>query len=157
LVKENHLNRSCYCVWELQSTDRSSAVAELLSIIPQMGEHSRELLHRALEAREQAGATVVSPGISMPHCRSILVDDFVVILGRSAKGVSWPDDQVRLVILFISPVKPSGPQEHMELIKHLAGKITENGTKLFKAQNQAGLADLLGFQLDGTGGHASRS
>jgi len=142
------LDRSCYCLWDLQSTDRSSTLSEMLSCVAQTGEHSRELLLRALEARELAGATIVAPGTAMPHCRSILVDDFVVVLGRSREGVSWPEERVRLIILFISPVKPSGPQEHMELIKHLAGKIGESGQeKLFKASSSKQLADMLGFQL----------
>jgi mannitol/fructose-specific phosphotransferase system IIA component (Ntr-type) len=142
------LDRSCYCLWDLQSTDRSPALQEMLALVAQVGEHSRELLLRALEARELAGATVVAPGVSMPHCRSILVDDFVIVVGRSRKGVSWPDDPVKLIVLFISPVKPSGPQEHMDLIKHMAGKLGESGTnKLFSASSAGQLAKLLGFQL----------
>lgn len=142
------MDRSCYCLWDLQSTDRSQALQEMLGLVAQVGEHSRELLLRALEARELAGATVVAPGVSMPHCRSILVDDFVVVVGRSRKGVSWPDDPVKLVLLFISPVKPSGPQEHMDLIKHLAGRLGDNSSeKLFAASSARQLAQLLGFQL----------
>lgn len=150
-IKENHLNRSCYCLWDVQSTDRSAAMAELLCSDPGLGEHTRELLLRALEAREHAGATLVSPGISMPHCRSFLVEDFLVILGRSRKGVPWPDEPARLIVLFVSPVKPSGPQEHMELIKHLATKIGESGQKLFNAKSEGELARMLGFTLAGSG------
>lgn|GEM_PF-424004 len=152
------MDRSCYCLWDLQSTDRFPALQEMLALVTQLGEHSRELLLRALETRELAGATVVAPGVSMPHCRSILVDDFVIVVGRSGKGVGWPDEPVKLVILFISPVKPSGPQEHMDLIKHLAGRLGENGPeKLFAAAGAGQLAQLLGFQLAEGGADASGS
>ncbi len=152
------MNRSCYCVWNLQSTEREPALAEMMSAAEHLGGHTREMLTRALEAREQAGATCIAPGIAMPHCRSILVDDFIIILGRSSGGVAWADDSVRLATLFISPVKPSGPQEHMDLIKHLVEHIRLHGPeKLTSAGSAAELAGLLGLELPEGGSDAPGS
>lgn len=142
------MNNSCYCVWNLQSTDRGSALSELLSVIPNLGGHSREMLLKALENREQAGATLVAPGIAMPHCRSILTEDFIIVICRSIEGIAWPSEKASLVILFISPVKPSGPQEHMDLIAYLATHMKQNSSEvLFGAETPEKLAELLGLEL----------
>jgi PTS system fructose-specific IIC component/PTS system nitrogen regulatory IIA component len=119
----------------------------MLGVIP-VRKQPRKLLLGALESREQAGPTVIDDGIAMPHCRSILVDDFVIVVGRSARGIRWPDDMVRLVILFVSPVKPTGPQEHMELIRHLVQAIKAAGpAKLSGAASPAEIMDCLDLEL----------
>jgi mannitol/fructose-specific phosphotransferase system IIA component (Ntr-type) len=119
----------------------------MLGSIP-VRERPRELLLGALESREQAGATVIQEGIAMPHCRSILVDDFEIVVGRSVRGIGWPDDSVRLVILFVSPVKPTGPQEHMELIRHLVQSIKAAGPKkLFEAGSPSEITEYLDLEL----------
>lgn len=152
------MNRSCYCVWDLQSTDRSSALSELLSRTPHTGSHTRELLLRALEAREAAGATLVSEDIAMPHCRSTLVEDLVIILGRSPAGIGWPEEPARTIILFITPVRPSGPQEHLELISHIADRIRNSPAGgLAGAAGPSELAGMLGFELTEDGPDASGS
>lgn len=134
------MKRSCSCFnWNLASTDRVSALSEILNGLA-LGKPSRELLAIALETREHAQPTIVFPGIAMPHCRSILVDDFVILLGRSEKGIPWSDEPVHLIIMFISPVKPTGPQEHMELIKHLAKQLKDGGAEALLAAGTAGEA-----------------
>ena len=136
-----------YCIWELTSTSRSAALTEMLGSIA-VGRRPRELLLGALESREQAGPTVIHEGIALPHCRSILVDDFEIVVGRSTGGIGWPDDIVRLIILFISPVKPTGPQEHMELIRHLVQAIKAAGPeKLFSAETPSEIMGYLSLEL----------
>lgn len=116
------------------------------------------MLLKALQTREQAGATLVTPGIAMPHCRSILMDDFMIVTGRSAAGIPWPDEKASVVVLFISPVKLSGPQEHMDLIAHLASHMKTNGPgKLTGAGSPEALAGLLGLELIQGGNDASGS
>ena len=101
---------------------------------------------------------MVHDGISMPHCRSILVDDFLIAVGRSSDGVGWPDEKVKIVILFISPVKPGGPQEHSELIKHFATSLRKGGAeKLFEAEGPEELAELLGLETAESEAHESGS
>ena len=92
---------------------------------------------------------MIRTGISLPHCRSLLVDDFHLAIGRSEKGIDWHEQKVNLVILMISPVTPGSPQIHMELMKHLAMAIRDNGLKgLMGAGSAEDLVDLLGFELE---------
>lgn len=144
------MERSCRCVWKLSATDRKSAIRELLDSLP-LPEKTNDLLTRALETREQAGPTLIRTGISLPHCRSLLVDDFHLSVGRSEKGVDWHEQKVNLVILMISPVSPGGPQQHMELMKHLASRLRETGLEgVMKAGSPEELVALLGFELEGS-------
>jgi len=86
----------------------------------------------------------------MPHCRSILVDEFKIIIGKSSKGIPWPSKKVKIVILFISPVKPSGPADHMELIKHLAKTLRGGGAeKILEAGSPSEAASVLKFSYEG--------
>jgi mannitol/fructose-specific phosphotransferase system IIA component (Ntr-type) len=107
------------------------------------------LIQTALETREMAEPTVVHESIAMPHCRSILVDEFMIIVGKSSTGIPWPKKKIKVIILFISPVKPSGPREHMELIKHLAKTLRSGGAeKILSAVSPSEAASILKFSYE---------
>lgn len=137
------MERLCQCKWNMSSKNWKSAISELL------GEFSfkattENLLQTALETRELADPTIIHENIAIPHCRSILVDDFMIIIGKSDSGIPWPEEKVSVIILFISPVKPSGPSEHMELIKHLAKALRSGGAeKILSAGSPAEAASIL--------------
>lgn len=134
------------CKFDLSSSTRNDALEELLELFP-FGVKTRGLLAGALEVREQVGATVVHRGIALPHCRSILVDRLTIAVGRSGKGIGWPEEKVHTVILFISPVKPNGPEEHSAFLNHIAGCIRSSGDLLESADSMERLFELLGFEL----------
>ena len=141
------MKRECLCNWNITSTSRKSAISELLKAFS-FRETTENLLLTALDTREMAGATVVHKGIAMPHCRSILVDDFMIVIGRSEKGIPWPEEKVRMVILFLTPVHPSGPHEHMMLIRQLANSLRGDGAKdLLESKTPEEAASLLGLKL----------
>jgi len=129
----------------LESGNRIDAIEELLGILP-IGEKTVSLLSGALEVREQVGATVVHRGIALPHCRSILVDKLAIAVGRSEKGIQWPDEKVNTIILFISPVKPNGPEEHSAFLSHIASCIRKSGDELVSAGSGDELFELLNFE-----------
>ncbi len=141
------MKRPIFSNWSITSVTRKTALAELLKLFS-FQKTTEELLLTALETREQAEPTIVHNGIAMPHCRSILVDDFMIAVGKSEKGIPWPGKKVKIIILFITPVKPSGPEEHMKLIKHLAKLLrTDGAEKLLKADSPIEAASILHFTL----------
>lgn len=143
------MERQCLVKWDLSSTSREDAISEILEEFS-FQRTTRDLLQTALETREAAEPTVVHEGIAMPHCRSILVDDFMIALGRSGGGIPWPEEPVAMIILFITPVRPTGPSEHMELIKHLAKTLRSGGAeKLLSAESAAEAASVLKFDYEG--------
>ena len=141
------MKRPIFSNWSITSVNRKAAISELLKLFP-FQKTSEDLLLTALETREQAEPTIVHKGIAMPHCRSILVDDFMIAIGKSKKGIPWPVKKVKVIILFITPVKPSGPEEHMKLIKHLAKLLQSDGAeKLLSADSPIEAASILQFTL----------
>ncbi len=142
------MNRLCDVIWNLSSTERSSVISKLVENIP-ISENARKLLCIALETREQAEPTIVRDGIAIPHCRSILVDDFVIVIGRSTEGIPWPDKKVNIFILFLSPVKPTGPAEHTKLLAHIARRLKDDGAeKVLNAETPEEIAEILKFKIN---------
>jgi nitrogen PTS system EIIA component len=146
--REVCLERKCLCNWNMSSETLEDAITELLKELS-FQKTTENLLQTALETRELAQPTLVHEGIAIPHCRSILVDDFMIVIGRSEKGIPWPDATVNVIILFITPVKPSGSAEHMELIKHLAKTLRSGGAeKILSAESPTQVASLLKFKYE---------
>ncbi len=81
----------------------------------------------------------------------ILVDKLIIAVGRSKGGISWPEDKVHTVILFVSPVSLSAPQEHTRFLSYIAGRIKKYGDGIVTAGNQEELLKLLGFQHEKQG------
>ncbi|MCD4774677.1 MAG: PTS sugar transporter subunit IIA [Candidatus Aegiribacteria sp.] len=143
------MERQCFCKWNMSSKNREDAIEELLKEFP-FQRTTKNLLQTALETRELAEPTVVHENIAMPHCRSILVDDFMIVIGKSSTGIPWPKEIVKVIILFISPVKPSGPSEHMELIGHLAKTLRSGGAeKILSAESPSEAVSILKFSYKG--------
>lgn len=144
------MNRICNIIWNLSSTDRCSVIAELLEN-SSFSSNSRKLLGIAIETREQAEPTIVYDNIAIPHCRSILVDDFVIVVGRSVKGIPWPDKLVNVLILLLSPARQTVASEHTKLLAHIARRLKDGGAdKILNAETPEEIAKLLKFNIDRT-------
>lgn len=144
-MEGSSLKYSAYCSFDVKAKSRGEALAQLLEMIP-LNSNSRKLIHGALEMREQAGPTTILPGIAIPHCRSILVDELTVVVGRSVTGIPWPDETVNIMVLFISPVRPDGPHEHLAFISHVASAIKKSPDSVINAANPESLLDSLGME-----------
>ena len=132
----------------MSSKNWKNAISELLKEFS-FNTTTENLLQTALETRELADPTIIHEYIAIPHCRSILVDDFMIVMGKSNSGIPWPKEKVKVIILFITPVKPSGPSEHMELIKHLAKALRSGGAeKILSAGSPAEAASILKFSYE---------
>jgi len=91
---------------DLCSTEGTGAIREL-----------HEQLCRARTVREPAlllydllqrhamGSSCIDAEVAMPHARTFAVDDFAVVIGRSAAGIAFDGDHrlVRLVVLVVGP------------------------------------------------------
>lgn len=69
----------------------------------------------AIMAREEAGSTIIAPGLALPHARITGLGKIAAALGLSPSGIMdphAPNDPIRIFLLFL------GPSENMRL--HLA-------------------------------------
>jgi len=111
-------------VVELRAKDRLGAIDELVSHLVARNkikpEH-RDPILTALTQRERAMTTGVGFGIGIPHASSDLVSEFVVVIGRSQKGIQFDaiDGQpVKLVVLFLVPAGQF--QKHVNTLANIA-------------------------------------
>ena len=74
----------------LEASDKYSAIRELVEAVkdsPSL-KHPHEFLEDVLK-REEVGSTVISAGVAIPHARTKGVQNFVVSLGISRKGIDY--------------------------------------------------------------------
>jgi len=89
----------------LSATTRNGILEELVGLL-QLKPPARKALLKTLQAREELGSTAVGNGIAIPHCRSLVVGEVLVAVGRSSRGISFraPDKKrVRLFFLIVAP------------------------------------------------------
>jgi len=138
------MNYESLCKFELSSVDKTGVINELLSLF-ELEKNQQKMLFDAIELRERLGTTAMGGGISLPHTRSILVDGLKIVVGKSEKGISWDDEKISVVVLFISPVKPGGPEKHNEFLGHISQNIKEHSSEILVAASEEELLSLLGL------------
>ncbi len=138
------MNYESLCKFELSSGDKISVIDELLSLF-ELKKNQQQILIDAIELRERLGTTAMGGGISLPHTRSILVDGLKIVVGKSEKGISWDNEKIFVVVLFISPVKPGGPEKHNVFLGHISQNIKEHSSEILVAASEEELLSLLGL------------
>jgi mannitol/fructose-specific phosphotransferase system IIA component (Ntr-type) len=110
---------------DLQATDKSSALEELVSgLIDGTPITNRDTILKMLQSREQLGSTAVGPGVAFPHGRTLAVQQLTILIARSRGGVPFDSidgESTHLFFVLIAPPHDSGNQ----YIRSLA-VLTEN-------------------------------
>lgn len=77
---------------------------------------SDDLYEKLLE-REQLGSTGVGSGVAIPHCKLEGLDEVVLAVGISRKGVDFGAVDAQPVRLFFVVVSPTGtPAAHLQVL-----------------------------------------
>ncbi len=111
-------------ICHLKSTNKQAVLDELIDQIkPLKGEpEAREKLISALHEREQLCSTGVGNGIAIPHARNALVglvDDAVIVFGRSPEGIAFESIDKEPAYLFFLVVAPN-VREHLQIMARLS-------------------------------------
>ena len=94
---------------EMKSTERWTAIVELIDLLVQKGHiqsNDRDSVLAALRQREETMSTGIGFGIAIPHASSNCVTQVVAAFGRSSTGIefdSLDNSPVRFIVLFIVP------------------------------------------------------
>lgn len=126
----DHLTQALVKV-PLKSTEKSSAITELVDLLASAGYSSaRESLLEAVLNRENQRSTGIGRGFAIPHAKSDAVDKLVVAMGRTNEPIEYKaiDGQpVRLIALLVSPI--SATSMHIQALAKLSRLVT-NGSVL---------------------------
>ena len=112
-----------YVVCHTQKTDRDAILLELLTLLAyQAGIGNVEQAYKEIQARENQVATIVGPGIAMPHARLEGVNKIVVGIATIKDGFVYAPDRsnnkVKLIILTLAP--KAAPGLYLQAISSIA-------------------------------------
>lgn len=118
---------------ELRSTERWSAIDELLEVVVRkglVGAEDRESIFEALKCRENNMSTGIGLGIAIPHASSDRVERVVAAFGRSRQGIefgSLDNAPVRFVVMFVVPKDQF--QIHLRTLAAIAKFLNDRGVR----------------------------
>jgi mannitol/fructose-specific phosphotransferase system IIA component (Ntr-type) len=90
---------------DLTATTRDGILEELVRLL-HLKTPARRALIKTLRAREELGSTALRNGIAIPHCRSLVIGQTLVAVGRSQRGVIFSTRARKRTKLFFLIVAP---------------------------------------------------
>jgi mannitol/fructose-specific phosphotransferase system IIA component (Ntr-type) len=91
---------------ELRGSTAAEAIWEIVQLLQESGElREARAFFEAVMEREGESSTVADGGVAYPHARTERVDQIVLGIGRSTKGVSFggPENLVHLIFVIAVP------------------------------------------------------
>ncbi|MFH1220857.1 MAG: PTS sugar transporter subunit IIA [Candidatus Eisenbacteria bacterium] len=93
---------------DVKATTKDGVLKELVKLL-KLSTPAKKNLIATLVAREELGSTGVGNGIAIPHCRSLVVSELVIVVGRSKKGINYQSmDRKRANLFFLIVAPPLG-------------------------------------------------
>ena len=103
-------------------TDRDDIIMKLLRMLAlERGIGNVQLAFDAIMENERVMPSVMTPGLAVPHARLDALNDLVVGVATSKKGINYADgvaDNVNVVILILSP--KTAPGSHLQALSSLS-------------------------------------
>lgn len=118
---------------EMKSTERWSAIVELIDLLTGIGKINpadKETVLAALRAREETMSTGIGFGIAIPHASSDRVGEVVAAFGRSSAGIefdSLDNAPVKFIVLFVVPKDQF--QTHLRTLAAIAKFLNDRGVR----------------------------
>jgi mannitol/fructose-specific phosphotransferase system IIA component (Ntr-type) len=114
---------------DLKATTKEGVLRELVKLL-KLSTAAQKSLLATLVSREELGSTGVGNGIAIPHCRSLVVGELVVAIGRSRTGVSFQSmDGKRAYLFFLIVAPPLGdPSRYLIAL----GKVAQVASRISK-------------------------
>jgi mannitol/fructose-specific phosphotransferase system IIA component (Ntr-type) len=121
-VRFSSLFAPAHVICQTELTERNPLLMEMLHRLAMAkGIGNVEEAYNALIERENEIPTVVGPGIAMPHVRLSAINQIIVGIATSKKGIKYAaniDTPVKLIILTLSP--KAAPGAYLQAISSLA-------------------------------------
>ena len=96
------------------------------SLISSLDLPDPEAVLKAVQAREETGATVIAPGLAIPHARMAGLPSIVAAVGICPSGVAHPSEEpLRLFVLFLSPQEKM--HDHLAFLAALSSLLQVDG------------------------------
>ena len=109
-----------------EQTSRNEIFMEVLKLLAyNTGIGDVEEVYQAILDREEGFSTIIANGIAMPHARLQNIDDIIVGVATSKKGIRFNDDNppVKLIILILTP--KSQPSLYLQVLSSLSKALMD--------------------------------
>lgn len=112
---------------ELPGSDPPTVLRALAEVVVRAGAVSNaDLLYEKLWEREQLCSTGIGDGIAIPHCKLPQLDQVVLAVGITAKGIDFGAEDKEPVRIFFLVVSPAGqPAAHLHCLAAISRWVKE--------------------------------
>jgi PTS system fructose-specific IIA component len=109
-------------VIEVNAKTKEETIAQMSQVLVNDGIiSSSDLVTSFVLHREKQASTGIGNGISIPHCRTEIIDETVVVVGILSSPIDWislDEKLVDLVFLIVTPEK--FPKQYLNVIKTIS-------------------------------------
>ena len=112
----------------LSAGSKDDAIERMIDLIGASGALTdRDLLIKAVRAREEVGTTGLGDGIAIPHGKCGGVDRPALAFARSDEGVKWgaPDGSLANLVFLIAVPEAAAGNEHLRILASLARSLVK--------------------------------
>ncbi|CAN5447588.1 PTS sugar transporter subunit IIA [soil metagenome] len=131
---------------DLRGQTAGEAIWEIVELLRESGELSkpREFFEAVL-AREEKTSTVANGGVAFPHARSELIDQLLLGVGRSSRGIPFGEKGELVRLIFLIAVPQQMVNDYLICVGGLARRLSHPGTReaLLAASTPAEFLDRL--------------
>ena len=115
----------------LEETGKEEALRRLAQLLAEAGEVTdADRLLEAIIERETIMSTGIGLGIAIPHAKIPSVNDFVVALGKSRKGIEFNSLDGKPVHFVVMIAGPDDQQErYLQLLARITLKLKDAGVR----------------------------
>ncbi|MDO9578119.1 MAG: PTS sugar transporter subunit IIA [Candidatus Cloacimonadales bacterium] len=119
------------CDVDFQAEDKDQALHKLATLLRRSSElrdMSEEIIYGALKARENMGSTGFDRGIAIPHCQLEGLENFIISIAVSKKGIHFDSLDKKKTRIFVTIIGPKGnSSEHLKLLASTSHILKEPG------------------------------
>lgn len=113
--------------------NRWDIISEMLDVAAKNNDLSNEDIEEiesSLIEREKTMSTGIGKGVAIPHCTSVLVNDTIIVISLSEKGIDFDSidgEPVKIVIMLIVP--KSKLTQHIKTLANIAKLMSDDKIK----------------------------
>ena len=137
------LDKTC-CEAQLRARKKEAALHELVTLAkrhPLLEGIDENILYDKLVARESQGSTGLGGGLAIPHASFEELDDFMLILAVSKRGVRFDAMDKHKVHIFTMILGPAGhPKLHIQLLAQISHVLRDERVRWELTKSPTSLA-----------------
>lgn len=130
---------------KLKATQRRAAISELVAAACEEHALDQDQVDRLVWSREQIAGTSLAHGVAVPHARLDAIDQPVVVVGISEKGIDWDSadgEPAWVVVLLLTPKADAA--SHLDLLSDVARTFRKQ-KYVQKAREMTNYTEFLAF------------